>query len=62
MMTGTDAWSIIAPILAAHMERIPHERDGQFTGLNLLDEAYVIACGALQRYDEWEKQRKEDAP
>ena len=56
-MTGSEAWSIIAPILAAHMERIPHyDGTGNYSGLNLLDEAYVITCGALQRFDKWKKE------
>lgn len=56
-MTGSEAWSIIAPILAAHMQRIPHgEETGKYTGLNLLDEAYVITCGALQRFDKWKQE------
>lgn len=55
-MTGQEAWSIIAPILAAHMERIPHDNGtGHYSGLNLLDEAYVITCGALQRFDKWKE-------
>lgn len=46
-MTPMEAWSIVAPILAAHMERIP--RDG---GLDALDEAYVIVFGALRKEQE----------
>lgn len=47
-MTGAEAWSIIAPILAAHM--IPYKWK-----LSSLDEAYVITFVALKEYDEREK-------
>ena len=46
-MTGSEAWSIIAPILAAHSKAIPFEGE-----LNPLDQAYVLAFGALKEYDE----------
>ena len=46
-MTGLEAWSIVAPILAAHMNH--------FKGsLDALDEAYVITFGALKKLDEAE--------
>lgn len=41
-MTGKEAWSIIAPLLASHST-------GEF---NVLDEAYVLVYGALQYWDE----------
>lgn len=55
-MTGSEAWSVIAPILAAHMNDISHyDKNGVYTGLNALDEAYVLVFGALSEYD---KKRK----
>lgn len=49
-MTGHDAWAIVAPILSAHMNNIPHDGKGEYR-LNLLDEAYVVTCGALLNLD-----------
>ena len=54
-MTGLEAWNIVAPILAAHMERIPHVKNGKYVGLNALDEAYVTVYGALSEHDEHRK-------
>lgn len=55
-MTGKEAWGIIAPILAAHMNDISHhDKNGVYTGLNALDEAYVLVFGALSEYDEKRK-------
>lgn len=57
-MTGHEAWGVIAPILAAHMSNISHrDKNGVYTGLNALDEAYVIVFRALSEYD---KNRKEE--
>lgn len=53
-MTPMEAWSIVAPILAAHMGRIPHDKGG----LNPLDEAYVIVCGALQKMEKEQNEQK----
>ena len=54
-MTGMEAWSIVAPIISAHMNNIPQERG---TGLNSLDEAYIMVFGALNEHD---KRKKEEA-
>ena len=57
-MTGSEAWSLIAPILAAHSASINHyDKNGVYKGLNALDEAYVIVFGALNEYD---KKRMEE--
>ena len=48
-MTGMQAWSIIAPLLAAHMNHYHGDLDD-------LDEAYVLTFGALKEHDE----RRED--
>ena len=46
-MTGLEAWSIVAPILAAQMNH--------YKGyLDALDEAYVLVFGALKKLDEEE--------
>ena len=52
-MTGMEAWSLIAPILAAHS---PHTlgKDGKYH-LTPIDEAYVLCYGALKLLDEKEK-------
>lgn len=44
-MTPMEAWSIVAPILAAH--------SGHYTDipLNAIDEAYIIVFGALKRME-----------
>ena len=48
-----EAWSVVAPILAAHSI-------GLYNGqLNAIDEAYVIVYGALKRYEE-EKNGKQN--
>lgn len=47
-MTGMEAWSIVAPILAAHMVN----RGG---ALNALDEAYITVFGALNKLDDADK-------
>ena len=49
-MTGKEAWSIVAPIIAAHS--VVHD------GLGLVDEAYVVVFTALKDYDE--KREKEE--
>lgn len=54
-MTCMEAWNIVAPLIAEHMNRIPHE-SGQ---LNALDEAYVRVFGACLKQDE--RERSEDA-
>ena len=51
-MTGMEAWSIVAPILAAHSPKIV-DKDGRYQ-LNALDEAYVLVYGALKEHDEKE--------
>lgn len=50
-MTGKEAWSIIAPLLAAHMNHYHGDIDD-------LDEAYVLTFGALNEFD---KRRSENA-
>ena len=53
-MTPMEAWSVVAPILAAHMGRIPDDKGG----LNPLDEAYVILWTALQKMDKEQNEQK----
>lgn len=53
-MTPMEAWSIVAPILAAHSIRAGY--DGE---LNPLDRAYVIVYGALKRLEDEQKEEKE---
>ena len=48
-MTGSEAWSIVAPILAAHGGTNPK-------GLDCIDEAYVTVYGALKLLDERKKE------
>ena len=51
-MTGMEAWSLIAPIIA------PHGGTGE-QHFDALDEAYVLTFEALKRYDEeMEKKKK----
>lgn len=52
-MTGMEAWSIVAPILAAHS--VPYKTGGKLN-LDALDEAYIIVYGALKEHDERRKQ------
>lgn len=62
-MTGHEAWSVIAPILAAHSVYDPKSSK---MGLNVIDQAYlnaidhayVIAYSALCEYDEKRKEKK----
>ena len=54
-MTGKEAWGIIAPILAAHSVYDPKSTE---TGLNAIDQAYVIVYAALDEYDERRKEKK----
>ena len=44
-MTGSDAWSIVAPILGGHMANTNN-------AVNDLDLAYVVIFKALKEYDE----------
>ena len=46
-MTGAEAWSLVAPIIAAHSVHYPG------AGLNDLDEAYLLVFGGLQLHDSW---------
>lgn len=52
-MTGMEAWSIVAPILAAHGGTNPD-------GLDLFDEAYVMVYAALKYWDEHKEKKNED--
>lgn len=52
-MTGLEAWSIIAPILASHMMHY----DGK---LDVLDKAYVLAYGALKMYDDMSSKTEDE--
>ena len=45
-MKPMEAWSIVAPIIAAHAEGA-----GYYGKLNPIDEAYVTVYGALQYLD-----------
>lgn len=47
-MSGKEAWSIVAPILAAHMT--PY-MDGGKNKLDALDEAYIMVYAALSALD-----------
>lgn len=47
-MTPMEAWSIVAPILAAHSLVTSIAYDGK---LNAIDEAYVIVFGALNKLE-----------
>lgn len=49
-MTPMEAWSIVAPILAAHSIGVGYDDK-----LNPLDRAYVIVYGALKRLEEEQK-------
>ncbi len=51
-MTGLEAWSIIAPIIAPH--------GGTGGRLNELDEAYVTTYRALKLLDETEKEHEKE--
>ena len=52
-MTPMEAWSIVAPILAAHSHATSIAYDGK---LNAIDEAYVIVYGALKRLEDEQKE------
>ena len=52
-MTPMEAWSVVAPILAAHSIATSPAYDGK---LNAIDEAYVIVFGALKELEERKKQ------
>lgn len=54
-MTGKEAWSLISPILAAHM--VPYTKGGK-NDLDLLDEAYIMTFGALLEHDKKEQEEK----
>lgn len=47
-MTPMEAWSVVAPILAAHSIATSTAYDGK---LNAIDEAYVIVFGALNKLE-----------
>ena len=49
-MTPMEAWSIVAPILAAHSIGAGYDDK-----LNSIDRAYVIVYGALKRLEEEQK-------
>ena len=44
-MTGKEAWSLVAPILASH-------GGTSANGLDCMDEAYVLVYSALKYWDE----------
>lgn len=50
-MTGMEAWSLISPLIAAHMT--DYRKDKRT--LDALDEAYVLTFGALRKLDKKEK-------
>lgn len=56
-MTGMEAWSLVAPLIAAHSVAT-HTANGS-PSLNALDEAYIVVFGALKEHDERRKQEKE---
>lgn len=53
-MTGMEAWSLVAPLIAAHSVAT-HTANGS-PSLNALDEAYIVVFGALKEHDERRKQ------
>lgn len=53
-MTGMEAWSLVAPLIAAHSVAT-HTANGS-PSLNALDEAYILIFGALKEHDERRKQ------
>lgn len=48
-MTGMEAWSIVSPIIASHMNH-------WHGNLDALDEAYVMVFGALNEHDKRERE------
>ena len=52
-MTGREAWSIIAPLLAVH----GGTNEG---GIDCIDEAYVTVYSALKYWDEHREQTGEN--
>lgn len=48
-----EAWSLIAPIIAAHMQT---GKEPDYDGLDNLDRAYVLAFVALTEYDRRKKE------
>lgn len=57
-MTGMEAWSLVAPLIAAHS--VAQHTVSNSQELNVLDEAYVIVFGALKEHDERRKQEGKD--
>lgn len=53
-MTGMEAWSLVAPLIAAHSVA-QHTANGS-PELNVLDEAYIVVFGALKEHDERQKE------
>ena len=53
-MTGKEAWSLIAPIIA------PHGGVNDDGKISLLDEAYVTTFSALKYWDERHKENDDD--
>ena len=51
-MTGKEAWSILAPILAMHMGMTPNDK-------SVLMDVYVTVFAALKEYDEWKEKNNE---
>ena len=54
-MTGSEAWSIVAPLIAHHMHDY-REITGKHS-LDAIDTAYVLCCAALK---EWDKKGEKD--
>ena len=55
-ITGMEAWSLVAPLIAAHSVAT-HTENGS-PSLNALDEAYIIVFGALKEHDEKVKEER----
>lgn len=55
-MTGMEARSLVAPLIAAHSVA-QHTASGG-SELNVLNEAYIVVFGALKEHDEKRKQEE----
>ena len=58
IISGMEAWSLVAPLIAAH-NVATHTENGS-PSLNALDEAYIIVFRALKEHDEKLKQEEKN--
>ena len=56
IITGMEAWSLVAPLIAAHSVAT-HTANGS-PSLNALDEAYIVVFGALKDHDKKQKEKR----